>query len=373
MIRKASEPMVVVRGLTFLILLIGTAGSLAIATPAVPGAMAAAGSAHGVAGPARHDDDSGDDDDGGGGGNQGDNGDNGKHGKGEKKKQDKNNGNAAAPEPVQVVVVQPATGYRVTVGCQADAAHGQSTCVFAGVALDAGETISGVAVPEGAVCAPVAGGDFARSAGGTTGSSGTNGGETTTWYAVGSGYRGPAYVSKDQPDVLTLVLTGSVTTAGSATYWVRTAKGVAAAAGPGLRCTAAEATSATAVAGATGAIVVQGFACPFQTAPGNAAAFDWFAGCVQPLTSATFEITALDGENAGWQRSETADAGGVLRADGLAPGHYRLVQVGSDWCHAESDRVDDRGNVVVAAGERASVWIFDCAKNSAATPAPASK
>src|SRR5262249_11035862 len=162
----------------------------------------------------------------------------------------------------------------------------------------------------------------------------------------GSGYRGPAFVSKDPPDVLTLVLKGSVTTGGSATYWVRTEKGVAAAAGPGLRCTAAEATSAKA-AGATGAVVVQGFACPFQTAPGDAAAFDWFAGCVQPLSGATFELTALDGDKAGWQRSETADENGVLRADELAPGHYRLVQLGSDWCHAESDRVDDRGNVVV--------------------------
>src|SRR5262249_12326887 len=153
----------------------------------------------------------------------------------------------------------------------------------------------------------------------------------------------------------------------------RTEKGVAAAAGPGLRCTPAEATSATAVAGGTGAVVVQGFACPFATPPGDAAAFDWFAGCLKPLAGATFELTALDGDKAGWQRRETVDADGVLRADELAPGHYRLVQVGSDWCHAESDRVDARGNVVVAASERASVWIFDCAEDAAASPTPPPK
>jgi hypothetical protein len=42
-----------------------------------------------------------------------------------------------------------------------------------------------------------------------------------------------------------------------------------------------------------------------------------------------------------------------------------LQEVDATWCHAESDSVDAQGQVVVAAGERASVWIFNCvgAKN----------
>jgi hypothetical protein len=177
-------------------------------------------------------------------------------------------------------------------------------------------------------------------------------------------------VSSEQPDVVTLVLAGTVTTAGTATYWLQTANGVQAAAGPGLRCAPAEATGNAATA--TGAIVVQGFACPFA-ATAVPASVDWFAACRQPEDGAIYELTALDGDNAGWRRSETAGADGVLRADDLVPGHYRLVQVGADWCHAESDRVDDQGNVVVAAGERASVWIFDCAESAGATATPRSK
>jgi hypothetical protein len=42
-----------------------------------------------------------------------------------------------------------------------------------------------------------------------------------------------------------------------------------------------------------------------------------------------------------------------------------LQEVDATWCHAESDSVNAKGEVVVAAGERASVWIFNCvgAKN----------
>jgi hypothetical protein len=37
-----------------------------------------------------------------------------------------------------------------------------------------------------------------------------------------------------------------------------------------------------------------------------------------------------------------------------------LKEVNAVWCHAESDNVDAQGHVVVAAGKRASVWIFNC-------------
>jgi hypothetical protein len=278
------------------------------------------------------------------------------------------------PETVQVVVVQPAVDVRVTVGCFADPERGQSTCVFAGVATTGGATVAGIAVPEGTICAPVVAGDFARSDGDAAGDAPTLSSDATvtSWYAVGAGYRGPAFVSKNRPDVVILVFDGAVTTGGSTTYWVRTASGVAAAAGPALHCRPAAQTGADVAADAHGAIVIQAFACPNDAAPVAESERDWFAVCTQPAFGATFELTALDGDNAGWQRRETADAGGVLRAADLTPGRYRIVQIGANWCHAESDRVDAGGNVLVKAGERASVWIFDCEGAASPTPTPVS-
>ena len=54
----------------------------------------------------------------------------------------------------------------------------------------------------------------------------------------------------------------------------------------------------------------------------------------------------------------------AFRFTRLQPGTYDLQEVDATWCHAESDSVDAQGQVV-AAGERASVWIFNCvgAKN----------
>jgi hypothetical protein len=346
------------RLLALLVLLAGVCG-LTLDAPVASNATAAAkdkGNAKG--GHERHDDD-GDDD----GDDDDDQGNSGKGGEKDNKDKKGKKHKEEAPEPVQVVVLEQAPGYRVTVGCHADEARGESTCVFAGVATTEGETIGGLAVPEGTVCAPVVAGDFARS----------DGEPDAGWYAVGSGYRGPAFVSNDQPDVLTLVLAGTATTSGTATYWVHTENGVAAAAGPGLRCTPAKAITTDAKSAPTGAIVVQGFACSFSDPAAGAATVDWFAECVEPAASAVFQLTALDGDNPGWQRTETADANGVLRVEGLSPGNYGLVQIDSDWCHAESDRVDDKGNVVVKEGERASVWIFDCTQTATATSTPALK
>jgi hypothetical protein len=341
------KPLAVVRCLALVTLLVGLVVGAAFDSPFDAGGVAVAkdkGGGHGK-------------------GNEGDE-------KDKKEKKEKKDKEDRGPEPVQVVVVQPEAGYRVTVGCHADAELGQSTCVFAGVAMAERAKVGGLAVSEGTVCAPVLAGDFVRSGGAAAQESAALSSDASgaSWYAVGSGYRGPAFVSKEQPDVVTLVLAGTVTTEGTATYWLRTENGVRAAAGPGLRCAGAEATGNTAKA--TGAIVVQGFACPFDAPASDPATVDWFATCPQPVDGTTFELTALDGEQAGWQGSETVDADGVLRAEDLAPGHYRLVQRGADWCHAESDRVDDQGNVVVAAGERASVWIFDCAESGSATPTP---
>jgi hypothetical protein len=369
--------------LALVVLVAGFAGTT-LEVPTLSTTQAAAkdkgkGGGGGQGSDARHDG-NGDDEDGNGDDNgKGKDDDQGQEnrgqgqGHGKEKDKDKDKGkDEDANEPVQVVVVQPAPDLKVTVGCLADAGAGRSTCVFAGVA-PAGEAVAGIAVPEATVCARVVAGDFARAGIADGDAQASAPGDAATWYTTGSAYRGPAYVSNGHPNVLTLVLDGTVTTTGTATYWLRTANGVGAAPGPGLRCAPAQGNT-TNLAAATGSIVIQTFACDAGTKTADAATLDWFAACPAPVAGATFELTALDGDNQGRQRRETAGDDGVLRAGDLTPGHYQVVQIGANWCHAESDSVDDQGRVVVAAGQRASVWIFDCTPTqdaAAAATAPA--
>ena len=51
---------------------------------------------------------------------------------------------------------------------------------------------------------------------------------------------------------------------------------------------------------------------------------------------------------------------GLLSFGRLKPGTYSLKEVGGDWCHAKSDNVDAQGNLIVRAGQRTNVWIFNC-------------
>jgi hypothetical protein len=51
---------------------------------------------------------------------------------------------------------------------------------------------------------------------------------------------------------------------------------------------------------------------------------------------------------------------GLLSFGRLRPGTYQLKEVGADWCHAKSDSVDSQGNLIVRAGQRTNVWIFNC-------------
>ena len=66
------------------------------------------------------------------------------------------------------------------------------------------------------------------------------------------------------------------------------------------------------------------------------------------------------------------DGDGILRFTRLQPGTYDLQEVDATWCHAESDSVDARGQVVVAAGEQpASGSSTASARRIRPTPAPA--
>jgi hypothetical protein len=116
------------------------------------------------------------------------------------------------------------------------------------------------------------------------------------------------------------------------------------------------------LAGDTGAITVYKYACPVTVAP---AGFDWYGRCDPQGQGVQFSLSVWDGSRFLPVVTAATDGDGILRFTRLQPGTYDLQEVDATWCHAESDSVNAQGQVVVAAGERASVWIFNCvgAKN----------
>jgi hypothetical protein len=116
------------------------------------------------------------------------------------------------------------------------------------------------------------------------------------------------------------------------------------------------------LAGDSGAITVYKYACPVTVPP---AGFDWYGRCDPQGQGVQFNLSIWDGSQFLPVVSGATDGDGILRFTRLQPGTYDLEEVDATWCHAESDSVDAQGQVVVAAGERASVWIFNCvgAKN----------
>ncbi|MDF3040875.1 MAG: LPXTG-motif cell wall anchor domain protein, partial [Thermomicrobiales bacterium] len=116
------------------------------------------------------------------------------------------------------------------------------------------------------------------------------------------------------------------------------------------------------LAGDTGAITVYKYACPITVPP---AGFDWYGRCDPQGQGVQFSLSVWDGSRYVPVVTGETDGDGILRFTRLQPGTYDLQEVDATWCHAESDIVDAQGQVVVAAGERASVWIFNCvgAKN----------
>jgi hypothetical protein len=116
------------------------------------------------------------------------------------------------------------------------------------------------------------------------------------------------------------------------------------------------------LAGDTGAITVYKYACPVTVPP---ARFDWYGRCDPQGQGVQFSLSVWDGSRSLPVVTGATDGDGILRFTRLQPGTYNLQEVDATWCHAESDNVNGQGRVVVAAGERASVWIFNCvgAKN----------
>ncbi len=107
----------------------------------------------------------------------------------------------------------------------------------------------------------------------------------------------------------------------------------------------------------TGAIVVTKYGCPVSTPP---AGFAWYDECDPQGAGVQFALTVQQGSTFVPESTGATDGDGLLRFSRLEPGTYHLKEIGGEWCHAESDSVNARGDVIVRTGARASVFIFNC-------------
>ncbi|CAN5566421.1 hypothetical protein BH23CHL5_BH23CHL5_00970 [soil metagenome] len=113
------------------------------------------------------------------------------------------------------------------------------------------------------------------------------------------------------------------------------------------------------VTDSTGSIVIHKYGCelPAVKRPAN---FDWFGECGLQTTGAKFSLSELQDGIFVPRFTGVANTNGILSFNDLRSGTYRLKEVGADWCHAESDSVNVDGDVLVSAGKRSNVWIFNC-------------
>jgi hypothetical protein len=107
----------------------------------------------------------------------------------------------------------------------------------------------------------------------------------------------------------------------------------------------------------TGAIVVHKYTCNGVKFP---AGFDYFANCLIETDGVKFAISVKQGDQFVPSKTGITNQNGLLSFGRLRPGTYQLKEVGADWCHAKSDSVDSQGNLIVRAGQRTNVWIFNC-------------
>jgi hypothetical protein len=258
------------------------------------------------------------------------------------KKEDRGNGN---------VEVANAEGYFVEVQCEFDPAAGTTTCSFTGVAPEGAKDVGHVDLPADEVCAEVVGGSY-------------------EYVDSDPNTDVTGYKSTGDDDVITLVLEGEVTPAGTATYWFKTGSGVFPATGPGLGCgdATAEFTLHTPVADGTpegkdvaepetGELLVLVYIC--TDAPEDRTGFDWFGECSPEGGVHDFTLTGIN-ETGVEPVSMQSDASGDVTFGALDPGLYSLEMTDVTWCRAASDNVDAEGSVNIVAGERTTVWGFIC-------------
>ena len=111
------------------------------------------------------------------------------------------------------------------------------------------------------------------------------------------------------------------------------------------------------VSDSRGAILVQKFTCSASTYPAN---YDYEANCPAQSEPVKFSLSQWDGTKYVPKLTGMTNQDGILRFNQLQPGGYWLKEVGGTWWQAESDSVNAKGDVIVKAGQRATVWIYNC-------------
>jgi hypothetical protein len=231
----------------------------------------------------------------------------------------------------------PRTGSNVTTGGEANAGNG-------GVA---NANASGGSVSVG----DVRGDDVnvAIDASGGTASADASGGNNNVAIA-GGGQTGGAAAQAVELSTLTLTLEGNVAPGKLATYWVDTDAGRRPASGPAL-------VQVEDVAADTGTILAEARTCPIaEPQPG----YDWFGQCTSPAVDMQFTLSPANGGDGSLPASLATNAQGRARFGELPAGTYQLQPQGTIWCYAESDRVDESGNILVEIGLESHVWSFVC-------------
>lgn len=92
--------------------------------------------------------------------------------------------------------------------------------------------------------------------------------------------------------------------------------------------------------------------------------YDWFNDCQLWGDGADFALLDARGNTLA---TGTTDNAGKLVFSGLKDGSYGLDETSGDWCHAEADRVDSRGAVIVADQGNTDVFIFNCSAKRVST------
>ena len=295
--------------------------------------------------------------------------------------------------------------YRIDVDCRYEATAFQTTCVALGVAPEGAPPVREITLPTTEICAVVIdtqsrpakfeevvtqrpvqsggeggqasagnGGQASASADGGTVSVGdvSGGGNNVSISADGgnanadaSGGDGNVAIAgggggvtteevrelrQVEPSSLTIVLEGNVVPGRQTTYFLDTEAGRLPATGPAL-------SRADETTPGAGAIVIDAFGC---SVAGPEDGFDWFAQCTEPAGPIEFALFVPDSGSAEPVATQRSSERGRARFADLAPGRYRLEPNEGTWCHAESDAVDEAGNVVVEEGVDSGVWIFTC-------------
>ena len=114
----------------------------------------------------------------------------------------------------------------------------------------------------------------------------------------------------------------------------------------------------------TGTILVRKYVCEVTDPPKG---YDWSNECRLNDQGSSFELSPYDTETEEYGDVTTGQANpdGLLRFTRLEPGEYRLREAEATWCHAESNSVNSRGDVVVRANALAEVWIYNCVDTDA--------